>query len=965
LAELLTRGIVRILDGNRDTAGTGFVISESGLIATCSHVIQHETLQERGTPKPEKVTIVFHATGDEQDARVEPQWWLPWNAGDLAILRVEGILPQGIQPLPLGSAAGTNGHEVSAFGFPNIDDIEGIGADGRVVRVLLNAGRSTLQLRSSEITTGFSGAPIWDTLGRRVIGMVSAITEPDRHHRLTETAFALATETLRDVCPVLRLSEVCPYRGLAAFTEADTEFFFGRQQIVDGLLHRLRRDPRFLTVLGPSGSGKSSVVQAGLIPHLRSGKVPGSDRWGTIVTRPAAQPFDELSKQGVVDESYELTESVREWMGQHTEHERLMLVVDQFEELFSMCPEAIRQDFITQVVKLLHSPLLITVVLVMRDDFYSRLTQQAALVEWLERSQGSIHVPKLLKHHELIAMVQKPIEAVGLRCEEGLVETIVQDTLETSSESEEGGPVGRSAVLPLLEFALTELWKRRQEGMLTHEAYRSIGGVTGALSQWADRALYALKPGERQLAQRILIDQVYVGDERQGILDSRRRRTLTSLCRNESEQEPVQAVVQQLVEDRILATDRDLQSNEETVEIIHDVLLREWGQLQQWLEADRRFLTWHQELERLVHGWGSRHDKNKLLRGQDLTEAKGWLQKRGADLNQEEVAFLHASAVHRRWNVVRVSMVFLLLIALLGVAGRFFLNQAHTPDYVTTTDDSAVGSLRWAIGTAHAGDTITFAPSLAGQTFVLKNADLHIFQQHLTILGPATGRITIREIGAGFIVDPFASAAISDVAFQGSNTKAQASLIQNQGKLTLKDCSLSGNKATVTGINRGGGGIANDGTLTLTNCTISDNTTSNSFGGGGIYNDHGTLTLINSTVSGNTTSTTNGGGGIINEAGRLTLTNSTVSGNTTSNSIGGGGIENSGTLTLTNSTVSGNTAPGVSGGIDNTGTLTLTNSIVSGNTTSFGGGIGNSGTLTLTNCTVSDNTASGGVGFQG
>ena len=187
MTEKFMKGIVRILDRNGVIAGTGFVVSESGLIATCSHVIQHEALQERGQPRPEKVAIVFHATDDEQDARVEPDWFLPWNAGDLAIIRAEGILPQGVQPLPLGSAEGTNGHEVSTFGFPDIGDIEGLGADGRVVRILLNAGRSILQLRSSEITAGFSGAPIWDKLGRRVIGMVSAITEPDRHHRSNET----------------------------------------------------------------------------------------------------------------------------------------------------------------------------------------------------------------------------------------------------------------------------------------------------------------------------------------------------------------------------------------------------------------------------------------------------------------------------------------------------------------------------------------------------------------------------------------------------------------------------------------------------------------------------------------------------------------------------------------------------------------------------------------------------------
>jgi hypothetical protein len=193
LSELLTQSIVRILDSNGYIAGTGFVISESGLIATCSHVIQNEALQKRGEPRPEKVAIVFHATGDEQDALVEPDWWLPWNAGDMAIIQVEGILPKGVQAMPLGPAEGTSGHEISTFGFPDVDALEGLGGDGRVVRVLPGAGRPMLQLQSSEITVGFSGAPIWDKLGRRVIGMVSAITDPDRHHRLVETAFAIAT----------------------------------------------------------------------------------------------------------------------------------------------------------------------------------------------------------------------------------------------------------------------------------------------------------------------------------------------------------------------------------------------------------------------------------------------------------------------------------------------------------------------------------------------------------------------------------------------------------------------------------------------------------------------------------------------------------------------------------------------------------------------------------------------------
>ena len=783
---------------------------------------------------------------------------------------------------------------------------------------------------------------------------------------------------------------MCPYRGLAAFTEADTEFFFGRQQIVDGLLNRLRRDPRFLTVLGPSGSGKSSVVRTGLIPQLRSGKVPGSERWGIIVTRPAAQPFDELTKQGIVDGSHDLTENVRVWLSQHVEQERLMLVIDQFEELLSICPEAVRQDFITQLVKLLQSPLSIAVVLVMRDDFYSRLSQQEALVEWLERSGGPIHVPRFLKQGELIAIVQKPIEAVGLRFEEGLVETIVKDTLETSGEAEEGGQVGRSAVLPLLEFALTELWERRQGGMLTHEAYHSIGGVAGALTQWADRTFYTLKPDERRLAQRILTDLVYIGDKSQGIFNSRRRRTLISLPRNNSEQEGVQRVVQHLVKNRLLVTDRDLQSNEETVEIIHDALLREWGQLQEWLDKDRSFLTWHQELERLVHVWIIQRDKNKLLRGRDLTEAEERLKKRGADLSQDTVAFIRASAAYRVSFVVRMIAVFLLVlvVSLAGVAGWNYLHPPPDPTHVTNLkDNNEVGSLRWCINNAPSGSMITFAQGLRG-TIKLTAGDLAFTgNKQLTIAGPGANQLTISGGNTHAIirVSKGATLTISGLSFKNSETPANAFLF-NAGTLTVTNSIISDNKTTSNGISYGGG-IENDdaGTLTVIKTIISNNSVSsngssnpaNGAAGGGIANG-GKLTVVNSIISNNSASSNDSissGGGIANfHAGTLMVTNSTISDNSASGNPGGmgGGIVNAGILTVINSTISNNKVSGKQGSLGG-GILSVEGSssiirfcTIYGNTSywntssgSKGGGIwaGSSSHITISSSIVAGNSA--------
>src|SRR5262249_325364 len=151
-----------------------------------------------------------------------------------------------------------------------------------------------LQLDSRQVTPGFSGAPIFDETTKRVVGMVVAITPPDEYQRLGTTAFAIPCETIREICSELQISDICPYRSLDVFNEEDAPFFFGRDRVVQKMIDSLKREPRFLAVLGPSGSGKSSVVRAGLIPALKQGRVPGSDRWGVLIIRPAAQPFEQL-----------------------------------------------------------------------------------------------------------------------------------------------------------------------------------------------------------------------------------------------------------------------------------------------------------------------------------------------------------------------------------------------------------------------------------------------------------------------------------------------------------------------------------------------------------------------------------------------------------------------------------------------------------------------------------------------
>jgi WD40 repeat protein len=646
----LQKSIVRILKENGETAGTGFVLDKDGLIATCAHVIWSDG---ESRPRPEKVSLVFHTSGETRRASVVGDWWRTSQAEDVAILRLDGPLPQECVALLPGTSQGTSEHPFDTFGFPRSNPKDGIWGTGQILRATSLQNIPVLQLSSKEVTPGFSGAPVVDRLTGRVVGMVTAITPSDQYGRLAETAFATPTETLRAVCSDLTLSDLCPYQSLKAFTEAEAAFFFGRQSTIEDLLAALHKEPRLLPVLGPSGSGKSSLVQAGLIPRLRQGgrgAPAGSDRWEIVVARPITDPLQELAVHGLLDEHNDLLAGLRAWFERSPEKTRLLLVFDQFEELFVTCPPEVRQNFLHQLSTLLTEELPVTVLLIMRDDFYSRLAQHESLGRLL--SQGLINVPPTLKHDELNEMVRKPAERTGIAFEsDDLIELIIRDA-ETSDRNELSTQGADSTILPLLEFTLTQLWERRQDGVLTLQAYQTIGGVTGALTQWADATYHAFKEKEQQrLARRIFTDLVHLGNHSQKLPDSRQCRPLSTLWRSEDEQEAVQQIIQRLVEARLLVTGRDSASNEETVEIIHDSLLREWGLLRSWLEEDRRFLLWHQKLQERLAEWVETNpadptgrENDKLLQGSDLAEALGkWLKDHTADLTQEERDFILTS----------------------------------------------------------------------------------------------------------------------------------------------------------------------------------------------------------------------------------------------------------------------------------------------------------------------------------
>lgn len=534
----LQSGIVRILKRSGKTAGTGFVVTKEGHIATCAHVVD-----AAGSGPGRDVELIFHATKEKAKACVEGEFWRDSKMEDVAILCLKDSdsLPDGVEVLLLGSSKGSDdNHPFKTFGFPEETGKDGMGGAGAIIASGTQNGFPVLQLQNPEVTVGFSGAPVLDGNKRRVVGMVvSIITKPDEHGRLDRTSFVTPTETLERICPILRPSDIRPYRGLNTFTEKHHEYFFGRQQVVDRLLSILKIKPPLAAVLGPSGSGKSSVVQAGLIPQLRQGKIFGSDQWGIIIHRQYDDnPFDSLAREGLESAEKGLVKAAQSWLEQNRgEEKRLLLVMDQFEQLLAERSELRLREFLKQFIELVEARLNVTVVLVMRDDFIPRLAQQSStLFNRVLESGSGYHVPGELSRDELTAIVQNPAESVGLRFQKGLVDIIVNDALDTADPDDTGVAVAHTTILPLLELTLDQLWEAdHRQGELTHDTYNLIGGVAGALARWANEAYDSLGDEERNLARRVLIDLVYVGDESQRVPDSRRRRSINDLFRNARE----------------------------------------------------------------------------------------------------------------------------------------------------------------------------------------------------------------------------------------------------------------------------------------------------------------------------------------------------------------------------------------------------------------------------------------------
>jgi DNA-binding SARP family transcriptional activator len=311
---------------------------------------------------------------------------------------------------------------------------------------------------------------------------------------------------------------VNPYKGLRAFQEADAADFFGREALVEQLVAGLA-DSRFLAVVGPSGSGKSSVVRAGLIPALRDGAIPGSEKWFVAEMMPGSHPLEELELALwpiAVDPPPSLVEPMQKGTRgllrtirrvlPDEEGAELLLVIDQFEELFTLVDEARRTHFIESLLAAISAPRTpIRVVVTQRADFYDRPLQIQPLGELLKQHTELV-LP--LSTDELTWAVQEPARRVGVSMEEGLMATIASDVAD------------QPGALPLLQYAMTELFELRRERLMTRAAYQEVGGVLGALGSRAEEVYLGLDSAERETVRQLFLRLVTLGE---GVEDTRRR----------------------------------------------------------------------------------------------------------------------------------------------------------------------------------------------------------------------------------------------------------------------------------------------------------------------------------------------------------------------------------------------------------------------------------------------------------
>lgn len=451
-------------------------------------------------------------------------------------------------------------------------------------------------------------------------------------------------ETLKSEDSGVYALNVCPYMGLQAFNEENAQYFYGRELLVQKLLNSLSHQST-LALVGASGSGKSSVVEAGIIAQLRQGKqIPGSQQWWIGCFCPSAQPISALAKilvdpctaknqaqqklqiEGLL---YQGVEGLVQWLRNRPEP-MVVLAIDQFEELFTQAEKIDRQRFLELIIGALEfASDRFKLILTLRADFTATCLEIPELAQILQ--QSSVLVPPYLTEEDYRNAITKPAEQVGLKVESSLVEVLLQDLDRSTGD------------LPLLQFVLQKLWERRPGGKLTLATYQQLGGIKGSLERQAQSTYENLDPEAQDCARWIFMNLTQLGE---GTEDTRRRVSKSELIVAKYPLPLVERTLSALTTAKIIVVNLDrgidlgksrsgdippeddellleAMQQEVTVEVVHEILIRHWSTLRWWLEENRTRLRSQRQIEQSALLW---QQKNKqpdfLLRGVRLAEAE-------------------------------------------------------------------------------------------------------------------------------------------------------------------------------------------------------------------------------------------------------------------------------------------------------------------------------------------------------
>ncbi|MCI0712548.1 MAG: protein kinase [Chloroflexi bacterium] len=434
-----------------------------------------------------------------------------------------------------------------------------------------------------------------------------------------------------------------PYKGLRPYTLADSDLYFGRERDVTHVLEKLaetHNENRFLALVAPSGSGKTSLVEAGIVPALIRGRIPGSDEWHIVMMQPGLNPINSLSTA-----LSEVTELEKAFIHSRLENGeqgivqiatmldgRLLIIVDQFEEIFtSVSEDTTRAHFLDLIYHAVTSTEVNTQVMVaLRADFYDRPLSYPDIGN-LFRDRTETLLPLVV--NDLQNIIVKPAEYAGITMEDGLLADIIADV------------TNQPGSLPLLQYALWALVEESRDKQLNRETYAQIGGVVGALTNRAEYVFGKLNNAQRQLSREIFLRLVQPGE---GTEDTRRRVGISELSQLSTDTCQVSEILDLFVKYRLLSMSHNPATGFATVEVGHEALVQRWERLRRWLNECRHDIRQHRQLIELVNAWqaAGRHP-DFLVQGVRLEHLVNWYATSDILLTVDERQFLEQSVQHR------------------------------------------------------------------------------------------------------------------------------------------------------------------------------------------------------------------------------------------------------------------------------------------------------------------------------